>query len=123
MKPEYTLDSPTAGWKTVYSDGNIPAQFLNKSTDTAKPNYPFNENKCPKGAENPTRDLGSWGKWRTNVLSLSLQGLMRTQQENGSHTMKYKSKYKEKKGLEKNKRLKDEKIKTYPVKNLNTDIT
>lgn len=28
-----------------------------------------------------------------------------------------------KKGLEKKKRLKDEKIKTYPVKNLNTDIT
>lgn len=49
---------------------------------------------------------------------------MRTQQENGSHTMKYKSKYKEKKkGLEKKKRLKDEKIKTYPVKSLNTDIT
>lgn len=38
---------------------------------------------------------GPGERLRTNVLSLSLQGLMRTQQENGSHT--YKEKKKEKK--------------------------
>lgn len=55
---------------------------------------------------------GPGERWTTNVLSLSLQGLMQTQQENGSHTMKYKSKYKEK------RTGKEEEIKRWKNKNV-----